>query len=73
MNREEFKLLRRRAKTDRKFRRLLLGMLCALVWVPSSAKDRLAACRLADHLLRTGGAAWRRELKRRLKARGWEF
>jgi hypothetical protein len=73
MKKEEFKRLRQRTKRDRKFRRFLLGMLCALVWVPSSAKDRLAACRLADHLLRTGGAAWRRELKRRLKAGGWEF
>jgi hypothetical protein len=71
MNREEFKLIRRRTKTDRKFRRLLLGKLCALVWVPSSTKDRLAACALADHLLRTGGAAWRRDLKRRLAEAGW--
>ncbi len=39
----------------------------------TTAKDRLAACALADFTPRRAGAAGRRDLKRRLKAAGWEF
>jgi hypothetical protein len=58
---------------DRKFRRLLLAMLGALVWVNSKRRDQLAACELADHILRKAGPSKRRDLRRRLKAAGWEF
>src|SRR5260370_33392902 len=43
--------------TDRKFHRLLLAMLAALVTVPSTAEDRLAACALAGFTFRKAGAA----------------
>jgi hypothetical protein len=56
MNRAELKKLWNRSKTDPKFRRLLLAMQAALVWVSSTAKDRLAACALADFTLRKAGA-----------------
>ena len=52
---------------------MLLAMLAALVTVPSTAEDRLAACALADFTLRKAGAAGRHDLKRRLRAWGWEF
>jgi hypothetical protein len=70
---KELKRFWKRSKTDRKFRRLLLAMPASLVSAPSSAKDQLAACALADFTLRKAGAAGRRDLKRRLKAAGWEF
>jgi len=73
MNRVELKKLWRRSKTDPKFRRLLLAMLSALVWVPSTPSDQFAVCALADYTLRKAGASGRRELRRRLKAAGWEF
>jgi hypothetical protein len=73
MNRAQLKKLWERSKTDRKFHRLLLAMLCALGAVPAKASDQLAACALADYTLRKAGAAGRRDLKRRLKAKGWEF
>lgn len=73
MTRTQLKKLWNRSKTDPEFRRLLLAMLGALVWVPSSAKDQLAACALADFTLRKAGTAGRRDLRRRLKAMGWEF
>jgi hypothetical protein len=73
MNRAEFKQLWNRSKTDSTFRRLLLAMLAILVTVPSTTKDWLAVCALADFTLRKAGAAGRRDLRRRLKAMGWEF
>ncbi len=73
MNQKELKRFWRRSKTDPKFHRLLLAMLAALATVPSSAKDQLAACALADFTLRKAGAAGRRDLRRRLRAGGWEF
>lgn len=73
MNRAQLKKLWNRSKTDPKFRRLLLAMLAALVTEPSPAKDQLAACALADFTLRKAGAGGRRDLRRRLKANGWEF
>ena len=71
MNRVELKQLWKRSKTDSKFRRLLLAMLAALVWVPSEPGDQLAACELADYILRKGGASGRRDLKRQLAEAGW--
>ncbi len=73
MNRAEVKKLWKRSKTDPEFRRLLLAMLASLVWMRSTAKDRLAACALADFTLRKAGPAGRRDLKRRLATMGWEF
>lgn len=70
MNRTELKELWKRSKTDPKFRRLLHLMLATLVWVPSTANDRLAACALADFTLRKAGATGRRDLKRRLAEMG---
>ena len=66
MDRAELERLWKRTKSDRQFRRLLLAMLASLVWVPSTAKDRLAACALADFTLRKAGAAGRGELRRLL-------
>lgn len=71
VNRTIIKKLWKRAKTDPQFRRLLLAMLSSLVWAPSTAKDRPAACALADFTLRRAGAAGRRDLKRRLAEAGW--
>jgi hypothetical protein len=73
MNRVDLKRLWNRSKTDPKFRRLLLAMLAALVWMPSKPSDQFAACALADFTLRKAGAAGRRDLRRRLKAKGWEL
>ena len=73
MNRVELKRLWKRSKTERKFRRLLLALLSALVWTKSTPRDQLAACALADYTLRKAGAAGRRDLRRRLAAMGWEF
>jgi hypothetical protein len=70
MTRTELEELWKRSKSDPKFRRLLLAMLAALVWVPSTTKDRLAVCALADFTLRKAGAVGRRDLKRRLAQRG---
>ncbi len=73
MNRVELRQLWNRSKKDRRFRRLLLAVLASLVWLPSKPRDQLAACALADYILRKAGAAGRRDLKRRLVAMGWEF
>jgi hypothetical protein len=73
MNRTELKKLWERSKTDPKFHRLLLALLAALVTVPASTRDQLAACALADYTLRKAGPAGRRELRRILKNHGWEF
>lgn len=73
MNRAELKKLWTRSQKDPKFRRLLLAMLAALVAVPSNPRDQLKACVLADYTLRKAGQAGRRDLRRRLKAMGWEF
>ena len=73
MNRAQLKKSWERSKTDPKFRRLLLAMLCALGAVPSNPRDQLKACALANFTLRKAGAGGRRELRRRLKAMGWEF
>lgn len=73
MDRTELKKLWNRSKTDPKFRRLLLAMLCALGAVPSKASDQLAARALADFTLKKAGAGGRRELRRILKDHGWEF
>jgi hypothetical protein len=73
MNRKELKRLWNRSKTDPKFHRLLLALLVALVTVPASARDQLAACALADFTLRKAGPAGRRELRLILKNHGWEF
>lgn len=63
MNRAELKRLWKRSKTDRKFHRLLLAVLAALAAVPSSPKDQLAACALADFTLKRARANGRRELQ----------
>jgi len=73
MNRAQLKKLWKRSKTDRKFRRLLLAMLAALVCGPSNPRDQSKACALADFTLKKAGAGGRRELRRILKDRGWEF
>lgn len=73
MDRTELKKLWNRSKTDPKFHRLLLALLAALVTVPASARDQLKACVLANFTLRKAGVKGRRELRRRLKASGWEF
>ncbi|HTC63837.1 MAG TPA: hypothetical protein VK709_13415 [Candidatus Saccharimonadales bacterium] len=73
MDQTELKKLWNRSQKDPKFRRLLLAMLAALVCVPSPAKDQIAARELADFTLRKAGAAGRQDLRRRLKANGWEF
>jgi len=69
----ELKILWNRSQKDPKFHRLLLAMLAALVSVPSPAKDQLAASALANYTLRKAGQAGRRDLKRILKNKGWEF
>jgi hypothetical protein len=73
MNRKQLKKLWERSKADPEFRRLLLAMLCALGAAPSTTEDRLGVCALADYTLRKAGPAGRRDLRRRLKAKGWEF
>jgi len=73
MNRAQLKKLWKRAKTDPQFRRLLLAMLASLVWVQSTTKDQLKACALAEFTLKKAGALGRRDLRRILKAAGWEF
>lgn len=73
MKREELKRLWRRSQKDQKFRHLFLSLLRTLVWLPSSARDRIAACTLADHVLARAGVPGRRQLQRRLKAAGCEF
>lgn len=73
MNCAQLKKQWNRSKSDRKFRRLLHVMLATLVSLPSTAKDRLAACALADFILRNAGAAGRRDLRRKLKSAGCEF
>ena len=73
MNRVELKRLWNRRKTDPRFRRLLLAMLAALVWVPSTQRDQLTARALANFTLRKSGPSGRRDLRRRLKTAGWEF
>jgi len=70
MKREELKRLWARSKKDRKFRHLFLTMLHTFVWLPSSARDRLEACQLAQHVLARAGVSGRRDLKRRLRAGG---
>ena len=72
MNRAELKKLWKRSKKDPKFRRLLHLMLVTLATVPSKPKDQFGACALAAFILQNAGAAGRRDLKRRLKAAGWE-
>lgn len=51
MNRKERKRLHEMSRTDRKFRKLVLGMLGALVWTKSNRRDRLAACEFAHSVL----------------------
>jgi len=73
MNRAELKKLWSRSRTDPKFRRLLLALLAALVCVKSTTKERLAACELAHFTLLKAGGSGRCDLRRILKAAGWEF
>ena len=73
MKRAEFEKLRERSKKDKNFHRLLVAMLAALVWVRSKPGDEIKACELASHILRTGGAKWRPNLKDRLRSAGWRF
>ena len=73
MNRAELERFWSRSKTDPRFRRLLLAMLAALAAVPSTQRDQLAARALANFTLRKAGPSGRRDLRRRLKAAGWEF
>ncbi len=73
MNRAELKKLWSRTRTDSQFHRLLLALLAALVWVKSTTKERLTACELAHFILVKAGPSGQRDLKRILKAAGWEF
>jgi len=73
VNKAQLKKLWKRHQADPEFRLLTNLMIAVLVSVPSKPRDQLAACALADYTLRKAGATGRRDLLRRLKAKGWEF